>query len=68
MKLYSTKQCGKCQILKKQLEENNIAFEYIDVHKDEKALDLLLSKNLSALPIVEKNGEFIENANYGLLA
>lgn len=69
MKLYSTKQCMKCQFLKKQLEDKCISFEYIDVHEDSKSLNKLMEKNLISLPIVEtKEGKFLQDVKFADLA
>lgn len=69
MKLYSTKQCVKCQFLKKQLEDKSIHFEYIDVQEDGAALDRLIERNLVSLPIVEKiDGTFLQDVKFADLA
>ncbi len=65
MKLYSTKQCVKCQFLKKQLEDNEVNFEYIDIQENQTALDKLMEMNLISLPIVEKiDGTFLQDVKF----
>ncbi len=69
MKLYSTKQCVKCQFLKKQLEDKSIFFEYIDINEDNQALNKLMKNNLVSLPIVEvKEGQFLQDVKFADLA
>ncbi len=65
MKLYSTKQCIKCQFLKKQLEDKSIDFQSIDIEEDSSALDKLTKLNLVSLPIVEtREGEFLQDVKF----
>ncbi len=65
MKLYSTKQCMKCQFLKKQLEDRAIDFQYIDIQENESAFNKVMELNLVSLPIVEMaNGEFLQDVKF----
>ncbi len=69
MKLYSTKQCMKCQFLKKQLEDKSVSFEYVDIHEDSNALNKLIKLNMVSLPIVEiKEGQFLQDVKFADLA
>lgn len=63
LKLYSSKNCNKCQVLNKILLKNNISFEYIDVNIDIDALDFLQKNNIFSLPVVTENGVIISDFN-----
>ena len=44
IKVYGTPTCPHCQILKKELEDNNINFEYIDVSGSSELIDMVTKK------------------------
>jgi len=43
--MYSTTWCGYCRRLEKQMEENGIAYEKIDIEQDEAAAEFVGSVN-----------------------
>lgn len=55
---YGKKNCMKCKMTKKWLENNNIPFKYIDVEDNEKYLQMLKFRGYTSLPVVFKDGEF----------
>lgn len=55
---YGKKNCMKCKMTKKWLENNNIPFEYIDVEDNEKSLNMLKSMGHKTLPVVFKDEKF----------
>ena len=60
VKIYSTPTCVYCKTLKEYLKKNNIAFEDIDVSKDEKELQKMIKMSgQMGVPVVEIDGEVI---------
>jgi glutaredoxin 3 len=60
VKVYSTPVCPYCHTLKEFLKERNVAFEDIDVSKDEKLIDALVQKSgQMGVPVVEIDGQII---------
>lgn len=58
--IFSTPMCPYCVTLKEFLKENNIEFEEVDVSRDEKLKDKVISKSgQMGVPIVEINGEMV---------
>lgn len=60
IRIFSTPTCAYCFTLKEYLKKNNIAFEDIDVSKDESALNEMIEKSgQMSVPVIDINGEFI---------
>lgn len=60
VKIFSTPTCVYCETLKEYLEKHDIKFEYIDVSKDEEALNEMLEKSgQMGVPVVDIDGEVI---------
>ena len=60
VKLFSTPVCPYCHTLREFLKEKNIAFEDIDVSKDEKLIDELVQRSgQMGVPVVEIDGQII---------
>lgn len=62
--VYSKPNCSKCNMLKRWLEIKKIDYQEIDVSKDEKSLDKLVSSNRTSLPVLEISGEFVDIDEY----
>ncbi len=59
-KIYSTPTCVYCKTLKAYLMKNQIAFEDIDVSKDEKQLQKMIKDSgQMGVPVVDIDGEII---------
>ncbi len=43
--MYSTRWCGYCRRLKSQLEREGITFEEVDIERDERAAEYVMSVN-----------------------
>ena len=56
--IYSTPTCAKCKMLKSWCEKNSISFSSVDITEDSDAHAILLSKGLSALPIISESDNF----------
>jgi glutaredoxin-like YruB-family protein len=64
IKVYSTPTCPYCVTLKKFLEEKGVKFEYIDVSKDEQALDEMIEKSgQMGVPVVDIDGQITVGFN-----
>jgi len=60
IKIYSTPTCVYCKTLKSYLQKHDIAFEDIDVSKDEKQLqDMIKKSGQMGVPVVDIDGEII---------
>ncbi len=60
IKIYSTPTCVYCKTLKGYLQRNQIAFEDIDVSKDEKELqEMIKISGQMGVPVVDIDGEVI---------
>jgi len=58
--VYSTATCGYCQKLKQFLEENNIAFEYVDVAANpEKGQEMIEKSGQMGVPVIDIDGNII---------
>lgn len=70
--VYSKDDCPQCEKVKMFLRNNEIAFDEIDVIKDEDALKYIKGKGYSQLPVTEVEGQadikgFDLNRLYALL-
>ena len=60
VKIYSTPTCVYCRTLKEYLKRNEIAFQEVDVSKDEKELqDMIKKSGQMGVPVVDIDGEVI---------
>jgi len=60
VKVYSTPTCPYCVTLKNYLKEAGIAFEDIDVSKDQKQLaEMVKNSDQMGVPVVDIDGEII---------
>lgn len=60
VRVFSTPTCPYCYTLKKFLTNKGVAFEDVDVGKDEIAASLLVEKTgQMGVPVIDINGEFI---------
>lgn len=51
--IYSTPYCGYCKLAKQYFEENNIAYQEIDISVDEKAQKEIVAKsNQMGVPVI----------------
>ena len=62
--VYSTPACPYCVLVKNFLKQNNIAFQEIDISKDEKKKQEMVDKSSQrSVPITEINGKIIVGYN-----
>lgn len=60
VRVFSTEVCPYCVTLKEFLREHKVAFEEIDVSKDEKAAKEMIEKSgQMGVPVVEIDGEIV---------
>ena len=58
--IYSTPTCIYCNTLKKYLSEKNIQFQEIDVSRDEKELEKMVSiSGQMGVPVVDIDGNIV---------
>lgn len=50
--VYTLPNCVQCESTKKMLTKNEIAFDVVDLSKDEQALDMVRELGHSAAPVV----------------
>ena len=60
VRIFSTPTCVYCITLKEYLEKHDINFEYIDVSKNDKALDEMVEKSgQMTVPVIDIDGKYI---------
>lgn len=60
VKVYSTETCPYCVTLKSYLDEHNIAYQEIDVGKDQQAAQEMIDKTgQMGVPVADIDGEII---------
>lgn len=60
VRLFTSPACPYCYTLKEFLKENKIAFEEIDVSKDEKAAQEMIERTgQMGVPVIEIDGEIV---------
>lgn len=60
VKVYSTTTCPYCTLAKRYLESKGVAFQDIDVSRDQAAAREMVSKTgQMGVPVLEINGEYI---------
>jgi len=68
VKVYSTKSCPYCVMLKDFLKENNIEFEDIDVGENQEAANEMVEKSKQmGVPVIDIDGFIITGFNKPLL-
>lgn len=50
--VYSTPVCGKCKILKRKLDNANVAYREVNLWEDEDAAKFIAGQPLKTLPLV----------------
>ena len=64
VKLYSTKWCTYCKMVKNFFKENKIKFKEINVQEDSKAAEEMLDKSGQiGVPVIDINGKIILGFN-----
>lgn len=53
IKVYTSTTCAPCKMTKRWLNENNIAFEEINVNDNEEVAQQLRDRGISSLPFLE---------------
>lgn len=60
VRLFTSPACSYCYTLKEFLKENKIAFEEVDISKDEKAAEEMIEKSgQMGVPVIEIDGEIV---------
>lgn len=55
--VYSKPNCMQCDFTKKFLDDNDVAYQVINVYEDETALNKIKEMGFQSLPVVEIEGE-----------
>ena len=55
--------CPRCNNVKRELDNRQSKYEFIDVTTDNKALKLIKSKNFRQVPVFEYENEFYSDLN-----
>ncbi len=68
IKIYTTPTCPYCTLAKDFMKEKGVAFEEVDVMKDEKAREELVSKSGQlGVPVIDVNGKIMVGFHRGKL-
>ncbi|MDD5417025.1 MAG: glutaredoxin domain-containing protein [Candidatus Aenigmarchaeota archaeon] len=60
IKIYSTEWCVYCKLVKDFLKEHKIAFEEVDVGKDENAaMEMVIKSGQEGVPVIEIGDEIV---------
>jgi glutaredoxin-like YruB-family protein len=60
VKIYTTPSCVFCAMAKEYLKERGVAFEEIDVSKDEKAaMEMIEKSGQMGVPVIEIDGQIV---------
>lgn len=57
--VYSKPACKNCELAKTWLKMNSIEYSEVNVLEDDEALGRIKDAGFMALPVIEKDGEFI---------
>ncbi len=69
IKIYTTPSCVYCKMAKEYFTKNNLAYEEVDVVKDEKALKEMVQKSHQmGVPVIDVNGEIFVGFNRPAIA
>lgn len=61
MKLYTKKVCGQCLYVKSELKAKGLEYEEINLDENEEEKNKMIDRNLLSAPILEVEGEFIND-------
>jgi mycoredoxin len=67
--IYTTQWCGDCRRLKRELKENNIAYEEKDIEQDENAYQTMMgyTNGKRVIPTVDIGGKILINPPFSKL-
>ncbi len=69
IKIYTTPSCVYCKMAKEYFAKNNLAYEEVDVVKDEKFLKEMVQKSHQmGVPVIDINGEIFVGFNRPAIA
>jgi glutaredoxin 3 len=69
VKLYSTKWCTHCKMVRNFFEENKVKFKEVNIQEDSKAAKEMVSKSgQTGVPITDINGKIVIGFNVEELA
>lgn len=69
VKIYTTPTCSYCKTAKDFMTENGVAFEEIDVAKDQKLIEELIQKSGQlGVPVIDVDGKIMVGFHRGKLA
>ncbi len=69
VKIYTTPTCVYCKMAKDFFQKNNVAYEEVDVTRDEVALHEMIEKSHQlGVPVIDINGEIFVGFNRGEIA
>jgi glutaredoxin len=61
--VYGAHWCGPCTMVKKFLDDNNIAYDYVDIDKNPEAMP----EGYMSIPVIEVDGKYFVGYNKELL-
>ena len=66
IKIYTTNWCGDCRVAKSVLQSRGIAFEEVNIERDENAASYVMSVNggRRSVPTLELNGDAVSLSNF----
>ena len=59
MILYTKNKCGKCKVVKKELEVRGISYEIVNIEEVMEAKEKMLELGVKTMPVMEVNEEYI---------
>lgn len=69
VKIYTTPTCPYCKLAKEFMTEKSVAFEEVDVSKDQKALEEMVQKSGQlGVPVIDVDGKILVGFNRKRLA
>ncbi len=64
IKIYTTPTCVYCKMAKEFFGKNNVAYEEVDVTRDQRALEEMVRKSHQmGVPVIDINGEIFVGFN-----
>ncbi len=68
IKIYTTPSCVYCRMAKEFFQKNNVAYEEIDVTKDDKFVEEMVAKSHQmGVPVIDIEGEIFVGFNRSLI-
>lgn len=61
--IYSKNNCPACERAKMLLSSKGIIFEVKNIDRDIAAMDFVVEKRHRAMPVIYKNGEWVQDVN-----